>query len=539
MICAPLVAQRLHGADLQPLLLHHAGHGGQRHQRGHQEEENGEHRGDGLHLIHIGLVRGRSSRWRCGRASSIPELRAPPASAPRPRFQPRRRPAAAARQLRSFLLSSVFRLAVFQLGFCRRSSCGQAVLHTAALRGIQLVLCQLQLQLGQRRGPAIRAVSPEAICFSASRTCFLAAASCCCPSASCFSPSAICGSASAICCFCGRPTACALRRAPRWTCRRQPAPTPAARWRCPAPPSRRATAVCAAEYSACGRVQCRVCGIQLHLRRVPCINGGLGGNRLRGQPLVLRGAACGAHARVHLCLRRVAFGLGCVCPGLRRLIGGLLAGEVRRRRCGVIRFLGCGCGLPQCGQRGRQFRQARFSLGNSGLQCFHKLFGRGKLGLRVGQLLLFVVQQGLVFLDLRFGVDQRGLACRKLLLLLCQSAGQTFLVGLPAPFRRWRSGFSRLSSCAWASSSSARPSSSCSSASASFSAASALASSQLLPGVGQLLLGICFDFVVTGGAARAADRLHPVRHGVHQRPGIRAEALSSACAPATVAKISL
>ena len=48
---------------------------------------------------------------------------------------------------------------------------------------------------------------------------------------------------------------------------------------------------------------------------------------------------------------------------------------------------------------------------------------KGKLGLRVGQLLLFVVQQGLVFLDLRFGVDQRGLACRKLLLLLCQSAG--------------------------------------------------------------------------------------------------------------------
>ena len=32
--------------------------------------------------------------------------------------------------------------------------------------------------------------------------------------------------------------------------------------------------------------------------------------------------------------------------------------------------------------------------------------------------------------DRRFGVDQRGLACRKLLLLLCQSAGQTFLIGL-------------------------------------------------------------------------------------------------------------
>lgn len=140
-----------------------------------------------------------------------------------------------------------------------------------------------------------------------------------------------------------------------------------------------------------------------------------------------------------------------------------------------VSWLG-GCGLPQCGQRGRQFRQACFSLGNSGLQCFHKLFGRGKLGLRVGQLLLFVVQQGLVFLDLRFGVDQRGLACRKLLLFLCQSAGQTFLIGLQlfSPLAIW---FFALSSCAWASSSSARPSSSCSSASPSFSAASALASS--------------------------------------------------------------
>ena len=273
------------------------------------------------------------------------------------------------------------------------------------------------------------------------------------------------------------------------------------------------SSLCRRIFGLC-RVQCRVCGIQLHLRRVPCINGGLGGNRLRGQPLVLRGAACGAHARVHLCLRRVAFGLGCVCPGLRRLIGGLLAGEVRRRRCGVIRFLGCGCGLPQCGQRGRQFRQACFSLGNSGLQCFHKLFGRGKLGLRVGQLLLFVVQQGLVFLDLRFGVDQRGLACRKLLLLLCQSAGQTFLIGLQLFFAagdlffravqlrlgvlQLRAPFVQLLFCI-----------------AQLFRSLCLGVFQLLPGVGQLLLGICFDFVVTGGAARAADRLHPVRHGVH------------------------
>ena len=32
------------------LLLHHPGHGGQRHQGRHQEEEDGEHLGDGLHL---------------------------------------------------------------------------------------------------------------------------------------------------------------------------------------------------------------------------------------------------------------------------------------------------------------------------------------------------------------------------------------------------------------------------------------------------------------------------------------------------------
>ena len=49
------VAQRLHGADLQPFLLHHAGHGGQGHQRRHQEEEHREYPGDGLHLLHVGF----------------------------------------------------------------------------------------------------------------------------------------------------------------------------------------------------------------------------------------------------------------------------------------------------------------------------------------------------------------------------------------------------------------------------------------------------------------------------------------------------
>ena len=47
------VAQSLHAADGHPLLLHHAGHGGQTHQSRHQEENKGEYAGQVAHAVGV------------------------------------------------------------------------------------------------------------------------------------------------------------------------------------------------------------------------------------------------------------------------------------------------------------------------------------------------------------------------------------------------------------------------------------------------------------------------------------------------------
>ena len=54
------VAERLVGADLDALVLHHAGHGGQGHERGHQEEHGREHVGDAVHAFAVALIAGRA-----------------------------------------------------------------------------------------------------------------------------------------------------------------------------------------------------------------------------------------------------------------------------------------------------------------------------------------------------------------------------------------------------------------------------------------------------------------------------------------------
>ena len=286
---------------------------------------------------------------------------------------------------------------------------------------------------------------------------------------------------SVICAFLRCPTACARcgeRRAGRVV--GQPAPTPAARWRCPAPPSRGATAVCAAEYSACAAFSAAFAVSSSTCAASRASMAALAATGSRGQPLVLRGASLRRSCPRPPGLRRVRSDLS-VCRDRAGLIGGLLAGEVRAAAAGVATFRAA-VASSQCGQRRPPVPAGGFPLGNSGLQCFHKLLGRGKLGLRVGQLLLFVVQQGLVFPRSALWRRSAGSACRKLLLLLCQSAGQTFLIGLRlfSPLAIW---FFALSSCAWASSSSARPSSSCSSASPSFFRSLCLGVFQLLPGV--------------------------------------------------------
>ena len=53
---AAAVAQSLQAADLHPLVLHHAGHGGQAHQGRHQEENQGEHTGQIAHALRVLLV---------------------------------------------------------------------------------------------------------------------------------------------------------------------------------------------------------------------------------------------------------------------------------------------------------------------------------------------------------------------------------------------------------------------------------------------------------------------------------------------------
>ena len=53
---AAAVPQGLQAADLHPLVLHHAGHGGQAHQGRHQEENQGEHAGQVAHPLRILLV---------------------------------------------------------------------------------------------------------------------------------------------------------------------------------------------------------------------------------------------------------------------------------------------------------------------------------------------------------------------------------------------------------------------------------------------------------------------------------------------------
>ncbi len=56
------VTQGLEGADLSPLLLHHAGHGGQTDQGRHQEEENREHLGDVVDALSIRDKAGESGQ---------------------------------------------------------------------------------------------------------------------------------------------------------------------------------------------------------------------------------------------------------------------------------------------------------------------------------------------------------------------------------------------------------------------------------------------------------------------------------------------
>ena len=57
---AGAVAERLVGADLDALVLHHAGHGGQGHECGHQEEHGREHVGDAVHAFAVRLIAGRA-----------------------------------------------------------------------------------------------------------------------------------------------------------------------------------------------------------------------------------------------------------------------------------------------------------------------------------------------------------------------------------------------------------------------------------------------------------------------------------------------
>ena len=56
----PAVSQRLERADEHALLLHHARHGGERHERGHQEEDEREHLRDGIHAIRVGFEAGHA-----------------------------------------------------------------------------------------------------------------------------------------------------------------------------------------------------------------------------------------------------------------------------------------------------------------------------------------------------------------------------------------------------------------------------------------------------------------------------------------------
>ena len=54
------VAQRLEGAHLQPVLVHHAGHGGGSHQRRHKKEEHREDPRDGVHPVGVLLEAGEA-----------------------------------------------------------------------------------------------------------------------------------------------------------------------------------------------------------------------------------------------------------------------------------------------------------------------------------------------------------------------------------------------------------------------------------------------------------------------------------------------
>ena len=127
-----LVSQCLQRADLQAFFLHHARHGGKGHQRGHQEEENGEHRGDGLQLIHIGKIRGRAHVGGAVQDHPFRNFQL------RQLLLPVRDLSLGVGQLllHIFFLFFVFRLAVFQLGFAVLQL-GQAVL-ILRLGGIQL-----------------------------------------------------------------------------------------------------------------------------------------------------------------------------------------------------------------------------------------------------------------------------------------------------------------------------------------------------------------------------------------------------------------
>lgn len=53
---AAAIPQRLHHANLRPLLVHHFAHGGDAHQGRHQEEKQGKHLADPLHNVRITFI---------------------------------------------------------------------------------------------------------------------------------------------------------------------------------------------------------------------------------------------------------------------------------------------------------------------------------------------------------------------------------------------------------------------------------------------------------------------------------------------------
>ena len=149
-------------------------------------------------------------------------------------------------------------------------------------------------------------------------------------------------------------------------------------------------------------------------RFITCVDHRLCGGLVVGKPLLFRRAAGRGHALAHLLLL-------CVQIGLRgfQLLLFFVYSVPRGGR--VVHLLRLGGALAQAGQRGLQPRQLCLSLGDAWLHLRRQLL----CGL---QLRAAVIQQPFVFGNLRLGLHQGGPARRQLLRLLCQHAGQRFLV---------------------------------------------------------------------------------------------------------------